>query len=91
MYVRVGGLPKKTETFLFFQIDPHRVQDFRKKLTQLIPHIKSTAQVVDDRKKLAQNKKDAVEKNYPPPIIKLSGLNIAFSRKGLVQVNSLTN
>ena len=89
MYVRVGGLPKKTETFYFFQIDPHRVHDFRTKLTQLIPHIKSTAQVVDDRKKLAQNKKDAADKKHPPPIIKLSGLNIAFTHKGLVQVKSL--
>ena len=82
----MGGLPKKTETFYFFNIDPHHVHDFRTKLTQLIPHIKSSAQVVDDRKKLAQNKKDAADKKHPPPIIKLSGLNIAFTHKGLVAI-----
>lgn len=84
---RLGGLPKKTETFFFFQIDHARVHDFRTKLTQLIPRIKSTAQVVDDRKKIEQSKKDAAGKPNPPPLIKLSGVNIAFTHKGLLEVN----
>ena len=82
---RLGGLPKKTETFIFFQIDSKRVQDFRKQLATLIPLITTTAQVIKDKTKIGQTKGDSNKTG----LLKLSGVNIAFSQKGLVQVGSL--
>ena len=80
------GLPKKTQTYLFFQIDANRVNEFRKQLAQLIPLISTSAQLTSDRQKIAENKKSAAEKNLAVSLLKLSGLNISFSQKGLVQV-----
>ena len=80
---RVGGLPKITETYFFFQIDDHRVHEFRLQLAKLIPLITTTAQVLDDRKKLAGNKTGAGEEKK---LIRMSGVNIAFTQKGLVKV-----
>lgn len=74
--ILLGGLPKKTQTFLFFQIDQNRVQDFRTQLYQLVPLITTTAQTVKDRAKIAQNK--------GKPLLKLSGVNVAFTHKALL-------
>ena len=80
----------KTETFYFFQIDSAYVHDFRTHLTQLLPLITTTAQVVEElRPKIAQTKKDAAEKGTAPPIVEMAGVNIAFSHKGLVLVSYL--
>lgn len=88
MLGRSGGLPKKTETYFFFQIDSVRVHEFRTQLAKLVPHITSTAQALSDRQKIAQNKKDAAEKKDVPEDLKMTGLNLSFTQKGLTQVSS---
>jgi len=59
---RKGGLPKKTQTCFFFQIDKARVHEFRTQLAQLVPMITSTAQVLSHRHNIAQNKKETAAK-----------------------------
>ena len=80
------GLPKKTQTYLFFQIDPARVQDFRTQLADLVPLITTTVQAQDDLEKIAKSKRSSVEKGMAPAVLKLAGVNILFSHKGLVKV-----
>ena len=80
-----AGLPKKVQHYLLFQIDDD-VTAFRQRLKLLIPHITNTTQVMDDRAKIAASKKAAQEQGKPAPLIKLSGINIAFSHTGLVKV-----
>jgi Dyp-type peroxidase family len=77
------GLPKKTETFFFFQIDDGKVDEFRAQLAQLIPLIRTAAQALDDHKRIRKSQKDAEHKKEPKPLLKLSGVNIAFSHSGL--------
>ena len=87
---RTGGLPKKTETFYFFQIEPAHVRDFRTQLTQLLPLITTTAEVLNEQiPKITQSKKDAAKQGIAPPILEMSGVNIAFTHKGLILVGHL--
>ena len=79
------GLPKKVQHYLFFQIDDD-VTAFRKRLNLLIPVITSTTQAQDDRAKIAANKKLAAEQGKAPELLRLSGVNIAFSQFGLTKV-----
>ena len=79
------GLPKKVQHYLLFQIDDDVVA-FRKRLNLLIPLITTTAQVQDDRAKIAAYKKAAAELGIIPTPFPLSGINIAFSHSGLVKV-----
>ncbi|OCH94868.1 peroxidase TAP [Obba rivulosa] len=79
------GLPKKTQTYVFFQIDDN-VKGFRTQLAQLVPLITSAAQVQSHRASIAQNKKTAADKGVPPPLLKLAGVNIAFSHSGLAKL-----
>lgn len=81
-----AGLPKKTQTYFFFLIDESRVQAFRRQLALLIPLITTTAQVFSHHEKISQNKKDAVGRGVSPSLLKISGVNIVFSQKGLVKV-----
>lgn len=93
-----SGLPKKTETFLFFRIDDARVHQFRTQLAKLVPLITTTSQVVKDRERIAQHKKDMPERTGgqevlkdnrgPPPFLGISGVNLAFTHKGLQKVGS---
>ncbi|KAF9530789.1 DyP-type peroxidase [Crepidotus variabilis] len=82
----LSGLPKKTETFYFFQII-HPVH-FKRDLRQLIPLIKTVADVGKDRKKI-QDYKDRV-KHHPeenlPPLIHLAGVNIALSHLAFEEI-----
>nr|WAW38308.1 DyP-type peroxidase [Cyanosporus caesius] len=80
----LAGLPKKTQTYIFFQIDDDTAA-FRAQLAQLIPLITTTTQVQQDRREIAASKAAAIEDNIAPPIIELSGVNIAFSHSGLVK------
>ncbi|KAK0516663.1 hypothetical protein JMJ35_001266 [Cladonia borealis] len=83
--ILTGGLPKKTETFYFFQIEPAYVRDFRTQLTQLLPLITTTAEVLNEQiPKITQSKKDAAEQGKAPRILEMSGVNIAFTHKGLI-------
>ncbi|KAL9609257.1 MAG: hypothetical protein Q9167_005958 [Letrouitia subvulpina] len=79
--VLLGGIPKKTETYFFFQIKDTHVHEFRAQLAHLIPLITSTAQVQHDRKRISESKKEK-----QGHIIKIIGVNIAFSHKGLVKL-----
>ena len=78
-----AGLPKKTQTYFFFQIVAVKVDDFRAQLTHLLPLITTTAQVIDDQNKIANAKKQG------SGLVKLSGVNIVFSRKGFTVVSEL--
>ncbi|KAI0706756.1 hypothetical protein C8T65DRAFT_651892 [Cerioporus squamosus] len=73
----LAGLPKKIDD---------DVQAFRQRLKLLIPLITTTPQVQDDRAKIAASKKAAKEQGKPVPLVKLSGINIAFSHSGLVKL-----
>lgn len=75
----LSGLPKKTETFLFFQIT--NVGSFRNQLFKYAPRIKTVAQVLKDRKDIEDHKKKG-DKTLMPMV----GVNIAFSHKGLVKM-----
>ena len=80
-----AGLPKKVQQYVLFQIDDD-VTQFRKRLALLIPLITTTNQVMADRAKIAANKKAAQEAGKVPQLLKLSGINIAFSHAGLEKV-----
>ncbi|KAL9118951.1 MAG: hypothetical protein Q9187_004496, partial [Circinaria calcarea] len=78
------GLPKRTQTYYFFQIDDARVQQFREQLAKLVPLITTTGQAMSDRQKIADNKKNA--RDGKPPLLTMSGVNLAFTHKGLVKL-----
>ncbi|MCJ1244609.1 hypothetical protein MMC30_001807 [Trapelia coarctata] len=95
----LAGLPKKTQTYFFFTIDDARVPEFRRQLAKLVPLITTTAQVADDRQKIAQKKKedprngDHDDKNDKHDehgdarrTFKISGVNLAFTQKGLTKM-----
>lgn len=48
--------------------------------------ITTTTQVLSDMNKIAQNKKTAAERKTAPHLLKMSGVNVAFSQKGLALV-----
>ena len=85
---RSKGLPKKTEDFLFFTIDNGKVKEFRAQLANLVPLIRTAAQALDDQKKIGQSQKDAKQQGTDKPLLKLSGVNIAFTQAGLTLVSS---
>lgn len=87
-YGRVG-LPKKGEDFFFFRIKEDRVEDFCTNLLDLIPLITTAAQCQDDLARIAREKARAKKHHITPDILEMSGINIAFSQKGLKQVSSL--
>ena len=86
-----AGLPKKTQTYLFFVINQFRVEKFRHQLAKLIPLITTTAQVFEDQELIAHTKKIAAHRGQAPPLLRLSGVNISFSHRGLQQVGSTFN
>ncbi|KAG6841173.1 hypothetical protein C0991_001098 [Blastosporella zonata] len=73
----LSGLPKKTQTYFFFQIT--NVKVFRSQLSHFVPLVKTTAQVLKDRKDIEDHKR-----NGDKTLIKMVGVNIAFSHKGFV-------
>ena len=80
----LGGLPKKTQTFFFFRIDKDRqaaVTEFRQQLVQIADLITTNAQSKGDHERINERKKKG-EKG----LLTLSGVNIAFSQKGLTTV-----
>jgi hypothetical protein len=89
------GLPKKTETFFFFVINEAKATDFRRQLKQLLPSITSCKQASGDRSELAKHKKSKTapgkhtvpSKKDDPELLKLVGVNIAFSFTGLEKVS----
>lgn len=90
-----AGLPKKTQIYFFFQIDDARVPEFRRQLAKLVPLITTTAQVADDRQKIAEKKEEDPrngdhhdDDDDARKTLKISGVNLAFTKKGLVKVGS---
>ena len=90
-----AGLPKKTQTYFFFTIDDARIPEFRRQLAKLVPLITTTAQVKDDRQKIAQMKQEGLKKqdqhghdddDDARGTLKISGVNLAFTQKGLLKV-----
>ncbi|KAG8627309.1 hypothetical protein KVT40_004792 [Elsinoe batatas] len=71
------GLPKKTETFLFFKINGD-LNKFKSDLASFLPLITTGAQVLEDRDRIAQHKRSGAG-----GLLKLSGVNISFSIQGL--------
>lgn len=85
-----AGLPSKTQTYYFFSIDQARVKEFRKQLAHLIPLITTTAQAFGFRKTISEEKSASAKRGVPGPLLKISGVNIAFSHKGLQKVSRAT-
>ncbi|KAK0468764.1 peroxidase TAP [Armillaria novae-zelandiae] len=76
----LGGLPKKTQTCLFFQITNTIL--FKVQLNLFIPLVKTSAQVIADRKAIDDHKKNTLLSQIPT-LIPMVGVNIAFSRFGI--------
>ena len=74
------GLPKKYETFLFFDIT--NPTQFRERLKAIIPFITTTAQALADQDAINEHKSKGKE-----GLLKLVGTNIAFSQTGLTLVS----
>lgn len=75
--ILLDGLPKKTETFVFFSInDP---TTFCQELRQVADEIAHTVHVADARSNIASNKGDGT--------VSTVGANIAFSFQGLKRVS----
>jgi Dyp-type peroxidase family len=86
------GLPKQTQKFFFFQID--EVDGFRTNLANLVPLITTAEQTKDTiseiRRFKVQNRLQVDEGDgevVHPASITVSGVNIAFSNKGLLKIN----
>lgn len=79
-----SGLPKKTQTYVFFQITDANA--FRRALSDLVPVITSTEQVLRHRQSITDNKKKAADQGHAPQLLDIVGVNIAFSHTGLVTV-----
>ncbi|KAM6499969.1 hypothetical protein JOM56_005477 [Amanita muscaria] len=75
----LGGLPKKTQTNVFFRI--LNVPVFRKQLKTLVPRITTADQVLKHRQDI-KNHKDKGNTG----LLKISGVNIAFSHFGFVKL-----
>ena len=86
MIANRAGLPKRTQTYVFFQIDKAGIQEFRAALNNLLPLITTTTQVQNDRQRIAQHKQQCAGRKCACPPLTMSGVNISFSHKGLVQV-----
>jgi hypothetical protein len=81
------GLPKKTETFFLFRIDDARVQEFRKHLAKFVPLVTTTTQVMGDREKITRHKRSAAQRRLGADLLAVSGVNLAFTFKGLAKVS----
>ena len=88
MHNSLGGLPKRTQTFLFFSIDVNSVEDFLKALSKFKDLITTAKHVKDDRATIDKNKKVASESNTTAPVLPITGVNIAFTKKGLIRVRA---
>ena len=85
------GLPKQSQSFFFFSID--QADAFRSDLTKLIPLITSAEQSKGNVSEIKQFKLNANIRidagdgeAVHPDVITVSGVNIAFSSKGLHKV-----
>lgn len=78
----LSGLPKKAETFFFFEIDKN-VDAFRARLQKVVPLIASDKSVSTGREKIAAHRKNH------SGFLSVAFANISFSAKGLQKVSLL--
>ncbi|KAJ0109679.1 dyp-type peroxidase family protein [Diaporthe amygdali] len=76
----LSGLPKKAETFYFFEIDKNHVDAFRAQLANVVPLIASDKSVSSGREQIVAHKKSH------SGLLSLAFANIAFSSKGLNKI-----
>jgi hypothetical protein len=84
--ILLNGLPKRVESFFFFQIADGHIKDFCRSLKTLsndISHVDNTAQMRQD---IGNNKGSGKEGD----LVDMAGANIAFSWKGLQKVQHST-
>jgi hypothetical protein len=80
--ILLNGLPKRVESFFFFQIADGHIKDFCRSLKTLsneISHVDDTAQM---RRDISNSKGPGKEGD----LVEMAGANIAFSWKGLQKV-----
>ncbi|KAI7785084.1 dyp-type peroxidase [Diaporthe eres] len=75
----LSGLPKKAETFYFFEIDKN-VDSFRTRLHKVVPLIASDKSVSTGRDKIASHRK------HHTGFLSIAFANISFSSKGLQKI-----
>ncbi|KAG6810025.1 hypothetical protein H0H92_013639 [Tricholoma furcatifolium] len=73
----LAGLVKNTQTYFFFQITD--VKLFRSQLAKFVPLVKTTTQALKDRQDIDDHKRKGNKS-----LLKIVGVNIAFSHKGFV-------
>ncbi|KAI0126765.1 peroxidase TAP [Xylariales sp. AK1849] len=77
------GIAKKHEVFYFFRIRPRHIPDFRAQLSTFLPSITSVAGAKGFHKSINDAKEQARKEGKKPPLLKICGVNVAFSQKGL--------
>jgi len=77
---RRSGLPKKTQFYTFFDVTD--TKKFRVDLNKFIPLIKTVDGVLKDRDAIDDHKRKKL-----PGLVRLVGVNIAFSHKGFAKVS----
>ncbi|KAE8357036.1 hypothetical protein BDV28DRAFT_144699 [Aspergillus coremiiformis] len=82
------GLPKRFETFLFFQI--RKPEEFRTHLKSFADSITTAEKVIEMRKVICQEQDDADMKGRIRQLKPLPGRNIAFSSTGLEALGKFT-
>lgn len=83
MFMSREGLGKKNESFLFFRIKAGKASAFRDDLRSFIPLVTTTTKAKEFHHKIKEHKNEAAQQGRPRPMIENSGVNIAFSQKGL--------
>lgn len=84
------SLPKRHESFIFFQINDDEVLKFRQELSNLILLITTAAEVKRNLQDVVDHKKRHKGQGSQAPIenelLTITGVNIAFSYPGLRKV-----
>lgn len=80
------GLIKKKELFFFFEILD--APKFRKQLVDFVPLVTNVKVAMEQKKAVERHKKQRSPGS--PRLIRLAGVNIAFSHKGFVKVRRIS-
>ncbi|KAI0204929.1 Dyp-type peroxidase [Astrocystis sublimbata] len=78
------GLGKKNQCFFFFRLKAGQASHFRNHLRSFVPVITTTIQAKKFHETIKAAKKEAANQGKQCALIENSGVNIAFSKKGLV-------
>ncbi|KAI8630617.1 Dyp-type peroxidase [Xylariaceae sp. FL1651] len=77
------GLGKKNECFFFFRIKGHEVSSFREDLISFLPLVTTVTEAKKFHQSIHEAKREAAQQGKERPILENSGVNIAFTQKGL--------